>query len=114
MFLGVIFGKNVSESALGPVFTLSPHEITLAMGIYAFVAAITPVWMLLTPRSYLSTYMKIGTILFLALGVIIVNPQLEVPAFSQFMGGGPVDPRRGVSRSCSSRLRAARSPGSTA
>ena len=64
--------------------------ITLAMGIYAFAAAITPVWMLLTPRSYLSTYMKIGTILFLALGVMIVNPQLEVPAFSQFLGGGPV------------------------
>ena len=90
MFLSVIFGKNVSESSLGPVLTLTPHGITLAMGVYAFVAAITPVWMLLTPRSYLSTYMKIGTILFLALGVIIVNPQLEVPAFSQFLGGGPV------------------------
>ena len=90
MFLSVIFGKNVSESSLGPTLTLTPHGITLAMGIYAFVASITPVWMLLTPRSYLSTYMKIGTILFLALGVIIVNPQLEVPAFSQFLGGGPV------------------------
>jgi carbon starvation protein len=92
MFLGVIFGKNVSESALGPVLTLTPHQITLAMGIYAFVAATTPVWMLLTPRSYLSTYMKIGTIIFLALGVILVNPSLEVPAFSQFLGGGPVIP----------------------
>jgi carbon starvation protein len=92
MFLGVIFGKNVSESALGPVLTLTPHQITLAMAIYAFVAATTPVWMLLTPRSYLSTYMKIGTIIFLALGVILVNPSLEVPAFSQFLGGGPVIP----------------------
>jgi carbon starvation protein len=92
MFLGVIFGKNVSESALGPVLTLTPHQITLAMGIYAFAAATTPVWMLLTPRSYLSTYMKIGTIIFLALGVILVNPSLEVPAFSQFLGGGPVIP----------------------
>jgi carbon starvation protein len=92
MFLGVIFGKNVSESALGPVLTLTPHQITLAMAIYAFIAATTPVWMLLTPRSYLSTYMKIGTIIFLALGVILVNPSLEVPAFSQFLGGGPVIP----------------------
>jgi carbon starvation protein len=92
MFLGVIFGKNVSESALGPILTLTPHQITLAMGIYAFVAATTPVWMLLTPRSYLSTYMKIGTIIGLALGVILVNPSLEVPAFSQFLGGGPVIP----------------------
>src|SRR5262245_33733741 len=92
MFAAVIFGKNVSESALGPYFTLTPHQIVLAMGIYAFVAATTPVWMLLTPRSYLSTYMKIGTIIFLALGVIIVNPRLEIPPFSQFLGGGPVIP----------------------
>jgi carbon starvation protein len=92
MFLGVVFGKNVAESGLGPVLTLTPHQITLWMGIYAFVAATTPVWMLLTPRSYLSTYMKIGTILFLALGVILVNPSLEVPAFSSFLGGGPVIP----------------------
>jgi carbon starvation protein len=92
MFLGVIYGKNVNESALGAYFRLTPHGITLAMAIYAFVASVTPVWMLLTPRAYLSTYMKIGTILFLALGVIIVNPRLEVPAFSQFLGGGPVIP----------------------
>jgi carbon starvation protein len=92
MFLGVVFGKNVAESGLGPILTLTPHQITLAMGIYAFIAATTPVWMLLTPRSYLSTYMKIGTIIFLALGVILVNPSLEVPAFSQFLGGGPVIP----------------------
>jgi carbon starvation protein len=52
-----------------------------------------PVWMLLTPRAYLSTYMKIGTILFLALGVILVNPQLQAPAFSKYIGGGgPVIP----------------------
>src|SRR5262249_22038124 len=92
MFLAVIYGKNVNESGMGDVFRLTPHQITLPMGIYAFAASVTPVWMLLTPRAYLSTYMKIGTILFLALGVIIVNPRLEVPAFSQFLGGGPVIP----------------------
>jgi len=92
MFFGVVFGKNVAESGFGPILTLTPHQITLAMAIYAFIAATTPVWMLLTPRAYLSTYMKIGTIIFLALGVILVNPTLEVPAFSQFLGGGPVIP----------------------
>jgi carbon starvation protein len=93
LFLGVIFGKNVAESSWGSIFILSTKEITLALGIYAFAAATMPVWMLLTPRAYLSTYMKIGTILFLALGVILVNPTLQAPAFSQFMsGGGPIIP----------------------
>ncbi len=93
LFLGVIFGKNVAESGFGPVFVLSVHQITFALGIYAFAAATLPVWMLLTPRAYLSTYMKIGTILFLALGVILVNPTLEAPAFSAYIGGGgPIIP----------------------
>jgi carbon starvation protein len=93
MLLGVIFGKNFAESSLGYVLVLTPHQITLAMGIYAFIAAVIPVWMLLTPRAYLSTYMKIGTILLLAIGVVVAHPTLEAPAFSQFLGGGgPVIP----------------------
>src|SRR4029077_18089882 len=93
MFLSVIYGKNVNESAMGAYLTLTPHQITLALRAYAFVAATTPVWMLLTPRAYLSTYMKIGTILFLALGVIIVNPVLQAPRISDFIhGGGPIIP----------------------
>jgi carbon starvation protein len=93
MFLGVIFGRNIAASSIGHWFVLSTHQITLLMGVYALAAATMPVWMLLTPRAYLSTYMKIGTILALALGVIIVNPRLEAPAFSQFIGGGgPVIP----------------------
>jgi len=93
MFLGVVFGKNIAESGFAHVFLLTPHQIVIALGIYGFVASTVPVWMLLTPRAYLSTYMKIGTILFLALGVILVNPKLEAPAFSQFMGGGgPIIP----------------------
>jgi carbon starvation protein len=92
MMLGVIFGKNVAESSVAGFFLLTPHQITIAMAIYGFGAATMPVWMLLTPRAYLSTYMKIGTILLLALGVIIVNPQLQMPAFSQFLGGGPIIP----------------------
>ncbi len=93
MLLGVVFGKNFAESSFGHLLVLTPHQITAAMGIYAFLAAIIPVWMLLTPRSYLSTYMKIGTIVLLAAGTIIAAPTLEAPAFSQYMsGGGPIIP----------------------
>jgi carbon starvation protein len=93
MLLGVIFGKNIAASSLAPYLLLSPHAIVIALGIYGFAAATMPVWMLLTPRAYLSTYLKIGTILLLAAGVILVNPRLEAPAFSQFMGGGgPIIP----------------------
>ena len=93
MFLGVIFGGNFAESSWGHYLVLTPHQITLALAIYGFAAATMPVWMLLTPRAYLSTYMKIGTILFLALGVIIVNPELHAPSFSEFVGGGgPIIP----------------------
>ena len=61
--------------------------------VYGFAASVLPVWMLLTPRDYLSTFMKIGTILFLVLGVIIVHPTLQAPAVSQFVGGGgPIIP----------------------
>jgi carbon starvation protein len=89
MLMAVAFGKNVADSPLlGPIFRLTQHQVTLAMAIYALAAATIPVWMLLTPRSYLSTYMKIGTILFLAFGVILINPKLEAPALSQYVGGG--------------------------
>ena len=88
MLMAVVFGKNVDESSLGPFFRLSAHQITLAMCVYALAASLMPMWMLLTPRGYLSTYMKIGTIILLALGVIVVNPQLQAPAFSEWIGGG--------------------------
>jgi carbon starvation protein len=89
----VIFGRTFAESSYGHVLVLTRHQVTAAMAIYALVASILPMWMLLTPRGYLSTFMKIGTIAFLALGVIIVNPTLQAPAFSQFInGGGPVIP----------------------
>jgi carbon starvation protein len=60
---------------------------------YGFIASILPVWMLLCPRDYLSSFMKIGTIAFLVLGVMIVNPELHMPNVSQFAdGGGPIIP----------------------
>jgi carbon starvation protein len=93
MFLAVVFGKNVAESSLGHYFALSHHQVTIAMGLYTIAAATLPVWMLLTPRAYLSTFMKVGTIAFLVIGVMILNPPLQAPAFSSYVsGGGPVIP----------------------
>src|SRR6185436_11694329 len=68
-------------------------QLVLLMAGYGFVASVLPVWLLLAPRDYLSSYMKIGTIALLVLGVVIVNPVLEMPAFSSYIGGGgPVVP----------------------
>ena len=93
MFLAVVLGRNVAESSIGHWFVLTHHQVTFAMALYTVAAATLPVWMLLTPRAYLSTFMKIGVIGFLVLGVMVINPPLQAPAFSQFMGGGgPVFP----------------------
>src|SRR5262245_41673718 len=88
MFLAVVFGKNVAESSIGHWFLLSKHQLVIAMGVYSIAASVLPVWMLLTPRAYLSTFMKIGVIGFLVIGVMILNPKLEAPAVSQYVGGG--------------------------
>ena len=66
--------RPFAESSFGHYLVLSRHQVTIALAIYAFSASVLPMWMLLTPRDYLSTYMKIGTIAFLAIGVVIVNP----------------------------------------
>jgi carbon starvation protein len=93
MIFCVIAGEWVANSSWGPAFVLSHKELTIALGVYGFAASVLPVWMLLTPRDYLSTFMKIGTIGALVIGVIIVNPVLQAPAFSQFVGGGgPIIP----------------------
>jgi carbon starvation protein len=93
--LAVIFGEplNHADSSLGAVFRLSRNELVLALAIYGFAASVLPVWLLLAPRDYLSAFMKIGTIAFLILGVIIVNPELKMPAVSEYAGGGgPIIP----------------------
>jgi carbon starvation protein len=93
MMAGVIFGKPFASSSFGHLLVLTPHQITIALAVYGFAASVMPVWMLLTPRAYLSTYMKIGTILILALGVMLVNPVLQMPAMTQYVsGGGPIIP----------------------
>ena len=90
MLAGVIFGKTFADSSMGHTLVLTPHQIVTALGIYAMAASVMPVWMLLTPRSYLSTFMKIGVMGLLAVGVIIAHPTLQAPAFSQFINGGGI------------------------
>jgi len=93
LLLAVIFGKHITETWLGGMLTLSRTQLVFALGAYGFAASVLPVWMLLAPRDYLSSFMKIGTIAFLVIGVIIVNPILQMPAFSSFTGGGgPIVP----------------------
>lgn len=90
----VIFGKWVPETPwLHNLFLLDRKEIIIAMAIYGFFASVLPVWLLLAPRDYLSTYMKIGTVLILVGGIAVVNPKLHFPALTQFIhGGGPIVP----------------------
>jgi len=88
----VVAGKWIAESSWASVFLLSEHRLTLAIAAYGFIASVLPVWMLLCPRDYLSSYMKIGTLSVLIVGVLVVNPELKIPAISQFANGGPVVP----------------------
>ena len=93
LLICVVLGKPLASSSLAPYFTFTRTQLVLLMAGYGFIASVLPVWLLLAPRDYLSSFMKIGTIAFLVLGVIIVNPVLEMPAFSQYIGGGgPIVP----------------------
>ena len=93
LILAVVLGKPLAASAIGPWFHLSREQLIVAMGAYGFIASVLPVWMLLCPRDYLSSFMKIGTIAFLVIAVCVVNPQLHMPAVTTFAsGGGPIIP----------------------
>ncbi|MBI5473862.1 MAG: carbon starvation protein A [Ignavibacteriae bacterium] len=89
----VIIGGAVPGSFLEPYFTLSREGIIISIAVYGFIASVLPVWLLLCPRDYLSSYMKIGTIAALVIGVIVVDPHLRMPAVTEFIhGGGPIIP----------------------
>jgi len=92
LMLAIVGGQYVQEHpVLGAMFTFSGKELTWMLIGYGFIASVLPVWLLLAPRDYLSTFLKIGTILGLALGIVFVAPELKMPAFTQFMdGSGPV------------------------
>jgi len=89
----VLLGPWVVHSGAAAWFTLSPKTLAIILPLYAFIAATLPVWLLLCPRDYLSTYMKIGTIVLLVIGVAIVHPKIQMPAVTSFIdGSGPVLP----------------------
>jgi carbon starvation protein len=93
VMLGVVVGPWIERSALAPFLTFDRHQLSIIIAVYGFVAAALPVWLLLAPRDYLSTYMKIGTILALAVGIVVVHPVLQMPAVTKFAaGGGPIIP----------------------
>jgi carbon starvation protein len=92
LMLALVAGRYVSTSpTLAPMFTWSGTTLAYTIIGYGFVASVLPVWMLLCPRDYLSTFMKIGTILLLAIGILLVVPPLRMPAVTSFVDGtGPV------------------------
>src|SRR5437667_929632 len=93
LLAAVIFGKLIPGSALAPYFTFSRHGLTILLGIYAVATSILPVWLLLAPRDYLSTFMTISTILVQIVGIFFVHPDFKMPAVTQYIyGGGPIVP----------------------
>ncbi len=92
LMLAIVAGQWVHESPTwAPLFTYDGKALTWMLIGYGFVAASIPVWLLLAPRDYLSTFLKIGTIIALAVGIVVVAPPLEMPAITQFAAGnGPV------------------------
>jgi carbon starvation protein len=93
LLLGSIWlgGVIAADPVWGPAFTFTGVQITWMLIGYGFVAAVLPVWLILAPRDYLSTFLKIGTIIALAIGILVVMPELKMPALTQFTDGtGPV------------------------
>lgn len=91
LMASLVGGRFVANSPWAWVLTFTPHQITLLLAAYGFFASILPVWMLLTPRGYLSTYVKLGTIGLLVFGIFVVHPAIQFPATTSFIhGGGPI------------------------
>lgn len=88
---GILIGPSIQGTWLGDLLTLERNTLAIILPLYAFFAAALPVWLLLAPRDYLSTFLKIGVFAALIIGVFIVNPEVQFPAFTEFInGGGPV------------------------
>jgi carbon starvation protein len=88
----IFAGRSVAEHAtLGPAFTLGAMTLALSIILYGFLASALPVWLLLAPRDYLSTFVKLGVVLMLGVGILFVRPELQLPAFTRFTDGtGPI------------------------
>jgi carbon starvation protein len=93
LLTAVFSGHYIPGSFLDPFFNLSRNSLVLVIAVYGFIASVLPVWLLLAPRDYLSTYMKLGTMLLLSIGVIVIAPEIQMPAVTRFAaGGGPIIP----------------------
>ncbi|HOV99213.1 MAG TPA: carbon starvation protein A [Bacteroidota bacterium] len=91
--LAVVYGKYIPTSSIASWFTFDHKTLTILLAAYGFLASVLPVWLLLSPRDYLSSIMKLGVVGMLAVGVIIVAPNLKMPAFTSYIhGNGPVVP----------------------
>jgi len=92
LLVALVYGKTVSETPqLTAFFDLRGETLALFLIVYGFVASVLPVWLLLAPRDYLSTFLKIGTMVLLAIGILVVQPDLKMPAVTRFIDGtGPV------------------------
>lgn len=92
LIAGIIGGHSLMQNEfMNDLFTWDIKTISVAIPLYGFLASVLPVWLLLVPRDYLSTYLKIGTIVMLAIGVIVIHPTIQMPALTDFIhGGGPI------------------------
>jgi carbon starvation protein len=90
IMLGVFLGKPFADSGLSHWLLFDKPTLSLMLPIYAFIASILPVWVLMCPRDYLSSYMKIGVMMVLAVGIFLAHPTLKMPATTPFLNGGPV------------------------
>jgi len=92
VLVAIFAGQWVSQSpSIGPIFTLTAPALAVAIIVYGYAASAMPVWLLLAPRDYLSTFVKLGTISMLALGIVALRPTLQMPALTRFIdGSGPV------------------------
>lgn len=91
LLFGIVSGGWIKDSSYASWFHFEATTLTVMIIIYGFIAAVLPVWLLLAPRDYLSTFLKIGTIIALAVGIILVRPMLEMPALTKYVDGtGPV------------------------
>ncbi len=93
LVMAVIAGRYIPDSQFASWFTFDHKTLTIIIAVYGFFASVLPVWLLLSPRDYLSSIMKISVIALLAVGLIIVAPEIKMPAFTDFVkGGGPIIP----------------------
>ena len=92
LIIGIVSGHDLMQvESISNLFNWNIKTISIAIPIYGFLASVLPVWLLLVPRDYLSTYLKIGTILMLAVGIVFVHPVIQMPAVTSFIhGGGPI------------------------